>query len=86
MYTSYYDITVTQHDILRDLALYLSNRDNIIDRERLLMPQRETGLPKEWEKNSEKPFNARIVSIHTGIVIVINIDEAIYTFFAKLLT
>lgn len=66
MYTSYYDITVTQHDILRDLALYLSNRDNIIDRERLLMPQRETGLPKEWEKNSEKPFNARIVSIHTG--------------------
>ncbi|XP_062099537.1 probable disease resistance protein At4g33300 [Humulus lupulus] len=66
VYSSYYDIAVTQHDVLRDLALHISNRDSISQRERLLMPRRETALPKEWERNSDKPFNARIVSIHTG--------------------
>ncbi|EXB38631.1 putative disease resistance protein [Morus notabilis] len=66
VYTSYYDVAVTQHDVLRDLALHLSNRGNISERKRLLMPRREAGLPKEWERNSDNPFNARIVSVHTG--------------------
>ncbi|KAM6544142.1 hypothetical protein CsatB_008589 [Cannabis sativa] len=66
VYSSYYDIAVTQHDVLRDLALHISNRDHINQRERLLMPRREMAVPKEWERNSQQPFNARIVSIHTG--------------------
>ncbi|PSR99733.1 Disease resistance protein [Actinidia chinensis var. chinensis] len=66
IYSSYYDISVYQHDVLRDLAIYLSNRENVNQRRRLLMPRRETGIPKEWERNIDKPFNAQIVSVHTG--------------------
>lgn len=66
MYTSYYDIFVTQHDVLRDLALHLSNRGKVNKRDRLLMPKRESMLPREWERSNEEPYNARVVSIHTG--------------------
>ncbi|EOA19982.1 hypothetical protein CARUB_v10000246mg [Capsella rubella] len=66
MYTSYYDIFVTQHDVLRDVALRLSNRGILNRRERLLMPKRESELPREWERSNDEPYNARIVSIHTG--------------------
>lgn len=66
LYSSYYSIFVMQHDVLRDLALHLSNAGNVNDRKRLLMPRREASLPKEWERNADQPFNAQIVSLHTG--------------------
>ncbi|GAV77715.1 NB-ARC domain-containing protein/RPW8 domain-containing protein [Cephalotus follicularis] len=66
MYSPYYEISVTQHDVLRDLALHLSNRGEINERKRLLLPRRESQLPKEWERNADQPFNAQIVSVHTG--------------------
>jgi len=31
------------------------------------MPKRENGIPKEWLRYKHKPFEAQIVSIHTGI-------------------
>ncbi|KAJ0266414.1 disease resistance protein [Hirschfeldia incana] len=65
MYTSYYDIFVTQHDVLRDLALHLSNRGRVNKRERLLMPKRQSVLPREWERINDEAYNARVVSIHT---------------------
>ncbi|KAL7155102.1 hypothetical protein ABFS83_03G051900 [Erythranthe nasuta] len=65
-YSSYYEISVFQHDVLRDLAIYLCNLEGINQRRRLLMPRREEGLPKEWERNVDEPFNARVISIHTG--------------------
>ncbi|KAG8377655.1 hypothetical protein BUALT_Bualt08G0055500 [Buddleja alternifolia] len=65
-YSSYYEISVYQHDVLRDLAIHLSNVGGINQRKRLLMPKRETGLPKEWERNVDEAFNARVISIHTG--------------------
>ncbi|EXB38632.1 putative disease resistance protein [Morus notabilis] len=65
-HTSYCDVAVTQHDVFRDLALHLSNPGNISERKRLLMPRREMGIPIEWERNSDQPFDAQIVSIHTG--------------------
>ncbi|GMJ02640.1 ADR1-like 1 [Hibiscus trionum] len=65
-FCSYYEISVTQHDVLRDLAIHLSNQGEVNDRKRLLMPRRDTELPREWEKNTDQPFNARIVSVHTG--------------------
>ncbi|KAA3488836.1 Disease resistance protein [Gossypium australe] len=68
-YSSYYEICVTQHDVLRDLALHLSNQGDVNERKRLLMPRRDTGLPREWERNTDQPFNAQIVSVHTGIII-----------------
>lgn len=67
MYSSYFEISVSQHDLLRDLAIYLSNRNNINQRKRLLMPRREQGLPKDWERNMDQPFDAHVVSIHTGM-------------------
>ncbi|KAH9608121.1 hypothetical protein KSS87_021127 [Heliosperma pusillum] len=66
LYSSFYSIFVTQHDVLRDLALHLSSSGNINQRRRLLMPVRDERLPREWERNAEQPFNAQIVSIHTG--------------------
>lgn len=61
-------VFITQHDVLRDLALHLSNRSPINRRRRLLMPRRETELPREWDRNSSQPFDAQIVSIHTGMI------------------
>ncbi|TXG52338.1 hypothetical protein EZV62_021507 [Acer yangbiense] len=60
MYSSYYEVSVTQHDVLRDLALHLSNRGNINERRRLLMPKMDTELPKDWERNVDQPFKAQI--------------------------
>ncbi|KAG6608499.1 putative disease resistance protein, partial [Cucurbita argyrosperma subsp. sororia] len=65
-YGSYYEMYVTQHDVLRDIALHFSSRESVNDRKRLLMPKTETELPKEWLRKSDQPFNAQLVSIHTG--------------------
>ncbi|WCJ35361.1 Disease resistance protein (CC-NBS-LRR class) family [Euphorbia peplus] len=66
LYNSYYEISVTQHDVLRDLAIHLASQGNINERKRLLMPRREAEIPKEWVRNADDPFNAQIVSVHTG--------------------
>ncbi|KAH6796274.1 hypothetical protein C2S51_037260 [Perilla frutescens var. frutescens] len=65
-YSSYYEISVYQHDVLRDLAIHLSNVGPVNQRRRLLMPRREAGLPRDWERNTDEPFNAQVISIHTG--------------------
>ncbi|XP_058080436.1 putative disease resistance protein At5g47280 [Magnolia sinica] len=66
IYSSYSEFSVAQHDVLRDLALHMCNRENVNRRKRLIMARREDGLPKDWQRNKDKPFDARIVSIHTG--------------------
>ncbi|KAM3301865.1 hypothetical protein P3S67_016367 [Capsicum chacoense] len=58
MYTSYYEISVSQHDVLRDLAIHMSNRDEVNQKRRLVMMRRDTRLPKEWETNMDDPFHA----------------------------
>ncbi|KAL5126956.1 putative disease resistance protein [Glycine soja] len=65
MYSSCFEISVTQHDVLRDLALNFRNRESIDERRLLVMPKRENGMPKEWLRYRHKPFEAQIVSIHT---------------------
>ncbi|KAJ4952292.1 hypothetical protein NE237_029124 [Protea cynaroides] len=53
---------VTQHDLLRDLAIYRSRQQGT----RLIMERREDGPPKRW-REQECPFqNTRLVSISTG--------------------
>ncbi|XP_042493342.1 putative disease resistance protein At5g47280 [Macadamia integrifolia] len=64
--SSYHEISVTQHDVLRDLALHCSNYGSLNRRRRLVMPRREDRLPKEWERNMYQPFDAQLVSVHTG--------------------
>ncbi|KAJ0251995.1 Powdery mildew resistance protein [Hirschfeldia incana] len=64
-YASYYDVFVTQHDVLRDLAIHLCNKVKVNRRKRLLMPKREPNLPREWLRHCDEPYNAQIVSIHT---------------------
>lgn len=66
LYSSYHDYSVTQHDVLRDLALHMSGRDPLSKRRRLVMPRREETLPRDWQRNKDTPFEAQIVSIHTG--------------------
>ncbi|KAG9440729.1 hypothetical protein H6P81_020894 [Aristolochia fimbriata] len=66
IYCSYNEVSVTQHDILRDLALHMNNRESLPHRKRLIMPRRDSALPKDWLRNKDQPFNAQIVSIHTG--------------------
>ncbi|TVU49409.1 hypothetical protein EJB05_00717, partial [Eragrostis curvula] len=66
LYSSYHDFSVTQHDVLRDLALHMSGRDSLNKRRRLVMPRREESLPRDWLRNKDTPFEAQIVSIHTG--------------------
>ncbi|KAI4304522.1 hypothetical protein MLD38_040018 [Melastoma candidum] len=64
-YSSCFEISITQHDVLRDLAIQLSNQGEINARKRLVMPRRERKLPGDWDRNSERPFQAQIVSVHT---------------------
>ncbi|XP_006279735.2 putative disease resistance protein At5g47280 [Capsella rubella] len=66
LYTGYHDVFVTQHDVLRDVALLLSSFGKVNSRKRLSMPQRALTLPREWERSNDEPYNARVVSIHTG--------------------
>lgn len=64
-YSSYFEVSVTLHDVLRDLALHLNNQEEVNKCKRLLMPKRDE-FPREWERNSDIPFDAQIVSLHTG--------------------
>jgi hypothetical protein len=66
LYSSYSELSVTQHDVLRDLAIHIGNSEPVNTRRRLVMPRREHMLPREWERNKHQKFDAQIVSIHTG--------------------
>lgn len=68
LYGSGNDLFVTQHHVLRDLAIHLTNQDVPTRRRRLIMPKRENRLPKDWERNEGCEFCAQLVSIHTGII------------------
>ncbi|KAF8024261.1 hypothetical protein BT93_F1453 [Corymbia citriodora subsp. variegata] len=68
IYSSYFNVSVTQHAVLRDLAFHLNSQEEVNKRKRLLMPTRENELPREWERNSDRPFDAQIVSVHTGVM------------------
>ncbi|GLJ19985.1 hypothetical protein SUGI_0362450 [Cryptomeria japonica] len=55
-----------QHDVIRDLALYLEFGDSAVHSKRLFMPRKESSLPQKWKLHTNKTFGAQIVSIHTG--------------------
>ncbi|XAR57823.1 hypothetical protein NMG60_11026099 [Bertholletia excelsa] len=56
---------VTQHDLLRDLAIHQSGQKPIQNRERLIIEIRGNDLPSWWTEQMEHPIHARLVSIST---------------------
>lgn len=59
------DLIFSQHDVMRDLALYLGrNNRPLSQRTRLLMPQQGRNIPMKWQ--SVEPLAAQIISINTG--------------------
>ncbi|KAJ4963261.1 hypothetical protein NE237_023200 [Protea cynaroides] len=59
---SYNKLFVTQHDLLRDMAIYESRQQST----RFIMDKREQGLPGSCRKQENHYLNARLVSLHTG--------------------
>ncbi|XP_042411931.1 probable disease resistance protein At5g04720 [Zingiber officinale] len=66
IYSSYTELSVTQHDLLRDLALHVNSQETLTSRRRLIMPRKENELPKEWDRVKDQQLEAQIVSINTG--------------------
>ncbi|GLJ35576.1 hypothetical protein SUGI_0715150 [Cryptomeria japonica] len=58
-----YGLSFSQHDVLRDLALYLVKQDNKTNYSRLCMPGKYKGIPSKWRQ--VRASKAKIVSIHT---------------------
>eukprot|EP01018_Ginkgo_biloba_P002521 Gb_38649 [translate_table: standard] len=65
-YGSSSELSFVQHDALRDLALYLTKEKPLNKCKRLIMPHKEECVPEKWKNYTDHPFDARIVSIHTG--------------------
>ncbi|KAF3952397.1 hypothetical protein CMV_022039 [Castanea mollissima] len=56
---------ITQHDVLRDLAIYLSNQEPVLQRKRLIVDISGNKLPKWWTEQKQQLINARLLSIST---------------------
>ncbi|GMY10724.1 probable disease resistance protein At5g66900 [Fagus crenata] len=56
---------VTQHDLLRDLAIHLSSQEPIGQRQRLFVDINGNNLPEWWTKQKQQLINARLLSIST---------------------
>ncbi|KAH9288788.1 hypothetical protein KI387_032905 [Taxus chinensis] len=66
-YGSFSEVYVVQHDVLRDLAIYLADNDKPVNKQKtMIMPRKEECIPRSWEKHSHQRFAAEIISIHTG--------------------
>eukprot|EP00253_Pinus_taeda_P017312 PITA_17312 len=60
------ELSFSQHDIMRDLALRLATQDNAIHGKRLFMSHKENGIPRHWLTLKDQTSTAQFVSIHTG--------------------
>jgi hypothetical protein len=59
----YNELLVTQHNILRELAIFQSELEPIMQRKKLNLEIREDNFPDEC---LNQPINARLLSIYTG--------------------
>ncbi|GLJ19834.1 hypothetical protein SUGI_0359470, partial [Cryptomeria japonica] len=62
------ELYFSQHDVMRDLALYLGCQGDLVHRKRFLMPRKELTLPGSWVF-CDTQFDAQIVSVHTGSMV-----------------
>lgn len=60
------ELSFSQHDVMRDLALRLANHDSTIHCKRLFMPSKEDSIPTKWLTLKDQTSQAQFVSIHTG--------------------
>ncbi|CAA7056902.1 unnamed protein product [Microthlaspi erraticum] len=60
----YNEFLVTQHDILRELAIHQSEPEAILERKRLNLEIKEDNFP-EWCLDLNQPIKARLLSIST---------------------
>ena len=65
-YGSASELYFSQHDVMRDLAIYLSSQGSLVRRKRLFLPKQEDNSPGKWELLKDQAFDAQIVSIPTG--------------------
>nr|XP_011464497.1 PREDICTED: probable disease resistance protein At5g66900 isoform X3 [Fragaria vesca subsp. vesca] len=56
---------VTLHDILRELAIYLSSVESIEQRKRLIIDMSGDHFPEWWTEQKCQPINAHLLSIST---------------------
>ncbi|XP_076929812.1 putative disease resistance protein At5g66900 [Bidens hawaiensis] len=56
---------VTQHDLLRELAIHLSSQEPIAQRNRLFIEIRGNVIPVWWIEQAQQPINTRLLSIST---------------------
>ncbi|GLJ34617.1 hypothetical protein SUGI_0696270 [Cryptomeria japonica] len=65
----------SQHDVIRDLSLYLGCQDNLVHMKRLLMNCKENDFPKKWKSLSDIALDAQIVYIRTGFGNTLNFSN-----------
>ncbi|XP_050291610.1 probable disease resistance protein At5g66900 [Quercus robur] len=63
--SNYNDDFVTQHDILRELAMHQSSREPIGQRSRLIINISKNSPPKWWTEQKQQLINAHLLSIST---------------------
>ncbi|KAM6591468.1 hypothetical protein CsatA_014073 [Cannabis sativa] len=56
---------VTQHGMLRELALHQSKQDPLEKRKRMIVEIAGENLPQWWKKQIDQPFNAHLVAFST---------------------
>nr|XP_023875801.1 probable disease resistance protein At5g66900 [Quercus suber] len=56
---------ITQHDVLRDLAIHLSNQEPVLKRKRLIVDISGNNPPKWYMEQKQQLINARLLSIST---------------------
>ncbi|XP_022946607.1 probable disease resistance protein At5g66900 [Cucurbita moschata] len=61
----YSESYITQHDILRQLAVHLTNEQRIDQRTRLFVDISRNEFPEWWSKKEMQPVKARLLSITT---------------------
>lgn len=60
------ELSFSQHDVMRNLAVHVANKESIDNRQRLFMPRKEDNIPKEWLTLTNQVSGAQFLSIHTG--------------------
>ncbi|KAK2973515.1 hypothetical protein RJ640_002624, partial [Escallonia rubra] len=63
------------HDLLRELAIYLSNQEPIELRKRVILEITDNKLPKWWVEKEQEPINARLLSISTDEAFSLSLDN-----------
>ncbi|XP_022775219.1 probable disease resistance protein At5g66900 isoform X2 [Durio zibethinus] len=61
----YNDHFIMQHDLLRELVIYLSSLDPVEKRKRLIVELSSNNFPNWWLEEKQPPLGARLLSIST---------------------